>query len=143
MKNRLLLSVALLFSVPAVARMTFEEAQHRLQAAQSRIKEIREEQKSLDEKAQGTHRALQSISGKPEFGQDLERRNTLVRSRLDRYNQLHAQLDAARAELQKVLSEVGRKFNVTSEREGEYSLSRPTRTVVTAPDEHGFTAQSR
>jgi hypothetical protein len=129
MNNRLLLSIALLFSMPVFGRVAFESAQQRLSHVEGRLHQVDRELKELDSKAQGTHKALQAISGKPEYGQDLERRSALVRSRIDRYNQLVAQRQQILNERQQVIGEIGHKFAVSfDENAGRYNIARPQET---------------
>lgn len=139
--NRLLLSLTLLFSIPAFAVISHEEAQRQLATAQQRIKDIQGRMHALESKANGTLKAIQSVNGKEEFGKDIAQRSALIQSRVTTREQLRAELDQAFTERQRVLTEVGRRFPVSVNSNGEYTVN-PRENPLPASQSSRYTQTS-
>jgi hypothetical protein len=139
--KRILLSLSLLITLPALATISYEAAQQQLANAQGRIKEINTRMNMYASKADGTLKAIQAVSGREQYSQDIAKRSELIQARINEREQLRSELNAAHVELQKTISEIGRRFPISANGNGEYTVG-PRLSPIPANESSRYTAHT-
>mgnify|MGYP005860912165 CR=1 FL=1 len=125
MKNIFALLVTSIVFINTMAIMDIKEAQARVDAAQTRKRQIHSEIARLEEDIKRKQDQLQSIAGNPEYAKDFEKRQAEIRSLIEQRNNLLEQHKKATDALSKELRAVSGTFHVLGEN-GNYKLKKPS-----------------
>lgn len=123
MKHTLLLT--LLVSAPLIGKMSYEEAQQKVAAAQARYEDVSERIAKQRAAAERAHKMTESMAGKHEYAADIKQRTEQTRAECDRHNQaVQTELKTALKHLESALQEVGPHYPISHEGE-KYVVQKP------------------
>jgi hypothetical protein len=132
-----LLSLTVLLSTQAYA-VTYEEAAQELAMKNASVEAAEKRVERLRGRTEAEHQLTESISGKHEYSDDMEKRKRRVRSNIAAHNKAVEEHEKSLAELKECLAKHGKKWQIRSAGNGYELLKNEERElepIVTRPAE--------